>query len=236
VNSSQLLKQVLEHVSETPHLLEINQSRRNVVVCPIPFFGNLESATILTIGVNPSDGEFARTRWPDKISPQALHDRLKNYFNNPCKAHPWFSAWNQAFQELGESLAYEKETAAHTDISPRATIPMNRVKDKLLFKQMLETDIEFLFKAIECGKKVKLIMTGGKVLGEFFIAQWIRKYALKPIMLEPIKKGFGATSFYKLKEFDREITVFSSSVSPGFHFQLLKNVRANREELRKILQ
>jgi hypothetical protein len=235
VNSFELLKQVLKHVSETPDLLGVNRSSYNTI-CPIPFFGNLESATILTVGVNPSDREFAPGRWPDKISPEALHSRLKNYFHNSCKAHSWFFGWNQALREINENFTYDKETVVHTDLSPRATIPMTQARDKSLFRQMLKDDIKFLFETIDCSKKVKLIMTGGKVLREFYISQWIGKYASKPIVLEPIKKGVGATYFYKLKGFGRDVSVFSSGVSPSFHIRLLENVRANRDELRRILK
>jgi len=229
------LKSVLAHVSQTDGNYR-SLYKPSIVTHPIPFFGNLESAIILTVGVNPSNGEFTPDRWPDKISPEDLYIRLKNYFHNPCKAHPWFYGWNQALQQLNEDFTYYKKTVAHTDLSPRATISMTRVHDKLLFKQMLEEDIKFLFKVIECSKNVKLIMTGGKVLREFYIAQWIGKHASKPIVLEPIKKGVGATSFYKLKGFDWDVSVFSSNVSPSCCVRLLENVHANRDELRRILK
>ena len=48
---------------------------------PIPFFGPLEAARVITIGLNPSSGEFASWRlWNSQLSAHDLASRLHNYF------------------------------------------------------------------------------------------------------------------------------------------------------------
>jgi len=36
---------------------------RSLPIVPIPFFGNLETARVLTVGLNPSDGEMRGRNW-----------------------------------------------------------------------------------------------------------------------------------------------------------------------------
>jgi hypothetical protein len=235
VKSFEFLKQVLTHVSNTPELVGANKSPHKVI-CPVPFFGNLESATILTVGVNPSDGEFASSRWPGKISSEALHERLKNYFSNSCPAHQWFDGWKLAFKEIGEIFSYEKESAAHIDLSPRITVPMSRVPDRLLFVKMLESDIRWLFKAIECSRSARLIMVGGKVLQKLYVAKWIGLNTPKKFTFRYIQNGVGLTCFYLLEISERKIPIFSSHVSPTFKQALVQNVYANRNQLRRFLR
>jgi hypothetical protein len=235
VKSFEFLKQVLEHTSETPELIGANESSRKII-CPIPFFGNLDFATILTVGVNPSDGEFTPTRWPHNISLEVLHERLKNYFSHPCPAHKWFDGWKLAFREIGETFSYEKERAAHIDLSPRVTVPMSRVPDRSLFIKMLESDIHWLFKAIECNQNAKLIMVGGKVLRKLYVAKWIGLHAPTKFTFKYINNGVGLTCFYLLETSERKIPIFSSHVSPTFKQALVQNVYTNRNELRRFLR
>jgi hypothetical protein len=73
--------------------------RASVVLHPIPFFGNLESAEVLTIGVNPSSTEFEPWRdWPEqRMTSEDLSNRLLDYFRRPHpKPHPWFADIEEA--------------------------------------------------------------------------------------------------------------------------------------------
>ena len=47
----------------------------NLSVHPIPFFGNIKSARILTVGVNPSNGEFKNRGWPEKLLTYLFNSR-----------------------------------------------------------------------------------------------------------------------------------------------------------------
>jgi hypothetical protein len=93
---------------------------------PIPFFGRLDTAIVLTVGVNPSADEFRADRatiWRGVTSSADLLNRLTSYFESA--PHPWFGPWRSALNLLG--VAYENGTAAHLDLSARATISMQNV-------------------------------------------------------------------------------------------------------------
>ena len=127
---------------------------------PIPFFGNPTSATVVTVGVNPSDGEFAAGRWSNTMAVGDLVARLKTYFEAPQTApHGWFSKWNRALDHAG--VRYEDGTAAHLDLSPRATRPWSQLEDKESFVSMLGEDVSFFFEILRHCRKAKLLMLAG---------------------------------------------------------------------------
>jgi hypothetical protein len=237
VNDVKFLKEVLDFVKKTPELTR-NNLAREAVCYPIPFFGNISSAEVLTVGVNPSNGEFAPPRqiyWPAGMTPNQLLERLRSYFCGAYPPHPWFEGWTESFRELDPRLSYTNGAVAHTDLSPRVTTPMSYIQDPLLFEKMIRTDIKFLFRILFENKKIRLIMTGGQVLGPKYIAQWIRNLAPKPLQLLPSGKGNRATSFYKFVGLGREVGLFSSGVGPTFRDQLIENVSANRDKLLDVL-
>jgi hypothetical protein len=237
MNSLDLLREVLDHVEKTPELTGVNQSPHKIVY-PIPFFGDIESATILTIGVNPSDGEFALPRtqhWPPNLPLNRLHGRLKNYFMGNCPPYYWFNAWIESFKRLDVRYSYKNGTAAHIDLSPRITTRMSCAPNPTIFQHMIEADIKFLFKTIAGNNNLKLIMTGGKVLGQKYIAQWIRTFAPEPIVFQYEGNGFGRTSFYRVNGLGRGVWLFSSSVGPTFKEKLVEHVFTNRDQLLEIL-
>jgi len=237
VNSLHFLKEVLDFVEKTPELTGKN-CVENKTTYPNPFFGNIESAQILTVGVNPSDGESAPSResnWPADMTRDQPHERLKNYFVSRCPHHCWFDGWIESFRKLKPGFSYTDGSVAHKDLSPRVTIPMSRVRDKLIFQKMIGADIEFLFKILFESENIRLVMTGGKVLGDKYVAQWIRNCAPSPLILRPAGKGIGATSLYQFSGLNREVWLFSCGVSPRFREQLLKNVSENRGALIEFL-
>lgn len=75
--------------------------RTNATTHAIPFFGDVESAKALTVGVNPSAGEFINRGWPRTISKEIHTGRLQNYFTNEfVQPHPWFKTWTEALELL----------------------------------------------------------------------------------------------------------------------------------------
>ena len=91
---------------------------------PIPFFGNLDHARFVTVGLNPSSTEFAPWReWGSVSGPAELTFRLVNYFRlaniTLPPPHPWFGEILEACHNLRcpHGLA-----AAHTDYCPWATL------------------------------------------------------------------------------------------------------------------
>jgi hypothetical protein len=55
--------------------------RPGVMTHAVPFFGDVEAAQVLTVGVNPSAGEFVGRAWPGTMTPSALAELLTAYFS-----------------------------------------------------------------------------------------------------------------------------------------------------------
>ena len=92
----ELVRFAVEHVDRTKPRFAALLWHENVH--PIPFFGSLASARVLTFGLNPSAGEFADHRsWPPRLSIEELTSRLVGYFNGlGTPPHRWFNAWSAA--------------------------------------------------------------------------------------------------------------------------------------------
>src|SRR5206468_830017 len=96
----------------------------------------------LTIGVNPSSGEFEDDRWAGISSFKQAEERIVNYFENPHMAsHPWFETWESALNQVDASYYGKRRyLAAHLDLCPRPTLPMSKV-DPERFLEMVITDL-----------------------------------------------------------------------------------------------
>jgi len=93
----------------------------NIPVHPIPFFGVIEKARIITVGLNPSPTEFMEAnRWPKTpLSPHDLARRLVDYFRLPHIApHHWFAELQWSLDVLHCPYRF---AAAHVDVSPWTT-------------------------------------------------------------------------------------------------------------------
>jgi hypothetical protein len=137
---------------------------------PIPFFGKVENAEVLTIGVNPSQGEFAPWRnWPRDLPLPAseLIERLTAYFQGaPAGPHPWFLPWEVTLNRLGWS--YKEGRAAHLDLSPRATMAMSLAASNghgPLFRAMVLQDLGWLFRELRFCSSARVLMVAGQVIG-----------------------------------------------------------------------
>src|SRR5688572_897091 len=108
---------------------------------PIPFFGKLAEADVLTVGVNPSWTEFNYPRWHRNTTDSASRPVLWNYFDL-TDHHRWFLKWEKALNEIHCSYREGKRfLAAHIDLSPRATVAMSKVSDPALFREMVKNDL-----------------------------------------------------------------------------------------------
>lgn len=94
--------------------------RKDIPLHPVPFFGAIQQARVITIGFNPSSTEFdERGRWPQQISADDLAQRLLDYFREPTiTPHHWFADLQQAMMYL--QCPYQL-CAAHVDVSPWTT-------------------------------------------------------------------------------------------------------------------
>jgi len=91
---------------------------------PIPFFGNIESARVITIGLNPAITEFSKNRcWKPSLNGDELTFRLVNYFRLAGICYPpphcWFCDISEFLHIVGCS---QKIAAAHVDLCPWTSI------------------------------------------------------------------------------------------------------------------
>lgn len=97
-----------------------NILRPDIPLHPIPFFGVVANARVITIGLNPSSTEFEEVgRWPNTLTPCELTHRLVNYFRLPgITPHYWFTEPQRAMEFLHCPYYF---AAAHVDVSPWST-------------------------------------------------------------------------------------------------------------------
>jgi hypothetical protein len=143
--------------------------REKVPFHPIPFFGNVSAARIITIGLNPSSGEFEPWRcWPEKLDAQDLTLRLVGYFRHAHpRPHPWFSELQEALSIVNCPYTL---AAAHVDVSPWPTLSPRALKlrpNKIqlldLYRKMLEAEAPQLPNFQERCKSLKLVIIIGKL-------------------------------------------------------------------------
>ncbi len=86
-------------------------------IVPIPFFGSLQTAQVITVGLNPSGGEMRGRNWAGVDTATACA-RLTSYFSSAdFPPHPWFARWERAPNET----PYHGEDRHHPTVSSRQT-------------------------------------------------------------------------------------------------------------------
>jgi len=183
---------------------------------PIPFFGRIDSATVLTVGTNPSSGEFEGNRWPLDADARYVSERLLGYFEAGPPAHPWFDAWRDALRWL--DVSYRSGTAAHVDVSPRATIPMGQIPEIDLFLEMARTDAQWLFRLLSILERPRLVLLAGCVTKKRYIVHFLRECAPSygfRILGEEQHRGPGRVGYHAFESGGRQIAGFFCSVSPS---------------------
>jgi hypothetical protein len=183
---------------------------------PIPFFGRIETATVLTVGVNPSPGEFEDGRWPLDANAHYVSERLLRYFEKGQLTHPWFDAWRDALRQL--DISYESGDAAHVDISPRATIPMGQVSEIDLFLKMVRADTKWLFRLLASLERPRLLLIAGCVTKKLYMVRFLRECAPSYgflVLGKEQESGSGRVGYHAFESSGRQIPAFFCSVSPS---------------------
>jgi phosphoglycolate phosphatase-like HAD superfamily hydrolase len=120
--SSALVNFVQQLQAEENHIREQYGAilRPNIPLHPIPFFGVIENARVVTVGLNPSSTEFIEAgRWPTTLTPCELAQRLVRYFREPeITPHYWFAELQWSLEILHCPYHF---AAAHVDASPWTT-------------------------------------------------------------------------------------------------------------------
>lgn len=237
------IEEVKQEVDATSNRFK-NFMDTSIVIHPIPFFGRVDRAKVLTVGVNPSAGEFAKSRgWPIYTDTETLTQRLLGYFENPTTpSHPWFDVWKKALKSLG--VSYEDGTAAHVDISPRATRSMSQV-DPDGFLEMVRHDVRWLFKLLGSLDSSRLLLMAGCVTKKRYINHFLRECSpQRGWMLsgESQNSGRGRIGYHKLTSRTTECNfpAFFCSVSPSSRNEadkelLIQRVEENRGQLTSLI-
>ena len=203
---------------------------------PIPFFGKLEEAEILTVGLNPSPGEFKNERWPRKpIAAEQLAQRLHDYFaNNLCASYSWFEKWSRACSQLGESFQYQTGRVAHIDLSPRATKVVSQVPRIDVFNEMIHHDLRWLPDLLERAKSARLLLMAGAVNNHKYLIEFLathgRDHDIRVVRLDESRRR--SLGFYELRSRSRCLPVFFSGSGPSARDRgekLAKNISDHRQ-------
>ena len=168
----EVVDEIVSSILESDHFYTNLYSNNYPLRHPISFFGDIENAEILTLGVNPSPTEFKQPtdidpenrNWPSEMSPAQLALRLVNYFRNwNPPPHNWFTALETILRS--ENCSYQFN-AAHIDLSPRATRAMGRFNDAPgHFLNMVRRDANEIFpKILGVAKKAKQIWVRGQMV------------------------------------------------------------------------
>lgn len=128
---------------------------------PIPFFGEIDSAKVLTIGLNPSCTELDDRGWAKEIGPSALAYRLRHYFKLDVAPHQWFKKWSAPLAHM--DVSYQAGSAAHLDICPWATMPMSQVADQARFTQLVQESVSAFERSLLLAKNARLVLMAGSV-------------------------------------------------------------------------
>ena len=100
---------------------------------PIPFFGDIRRAEVLTLALNPADNEFDRREWPRRqiptgFSATALASRMLHYFDLPePEPHPFFEPFMRMLLPVGASYL---TNSAHIDLSSLPTLKPSTMSDE----------------------------------------------------------------------------------------------------------
>lgn len=204
---------------------------------PIPYFGKLEQAGVLTIGLNPSPGEFENGRWPHQtLAPERLADELHNYFCRAVPWHPWFDKWSAAFRQLDETLRYQTGRVAHIDISPRATQIASLVPKPETFAEMLRHDMQWLSALVECAKAARILLVAGTVNQQKYLIEFLAIHGGDNHIR--VERSDGSRrrplGFFELHFRSRSLPAFFSGSGPSARdrgAKLIQNYSDNREEI-----
>lgn len=155
---------------------------------PVVSFGDVRSAWVATLGINPSDSEFMeRGRWlegperrfeslgslglerPEDADPeQVAHivEACYGYFRGPNPYWTWFRPLQKVLSEaLGAS--YLDGSAAHLDLIQWATQPVwGKIADRRTREQLIGADREFLRRQLSHEGVRLVLMNSRRVMTE----------------------------------------------------------------------
>ena len=171
---SRLVDALFEHIWRSPDALA-ELLPPPPVSPPVPFLGRVDTAEVLTVGINPSDSEVRLGHFPEKVTSAEMTRRLLRYFErDEVLSDPRLSAWELALNELG--LSYTDGTAAHIEMSPRTARPLDDC-DPYLFQEMVRYDLPFMFHLLDVLTKPRVLLMAGTVAGAYPLGAFLGEVA-----------------------------------------------------------
>lgn len=162
-----LVESEMAYVAVTDHLYA-DAFKPGVATYPIPFFGDLLRAQVITVGLNPSATEFEDRQWPAGLSAVALTDRLRRYFE--AAAHPWFRAWEEALASFGASY---HRNAAHVDVTPRATLNAGSVAPDVI-ERLARADLGWMVKFLGQVPDLRVVLVAGSLNKHYYLNEFLQ--------------------------------------------------------------
>ena len=180
---------------------------------PIPFFGPLNTASALTVAMNPSADEFRDRGWPLTMTAPDLTARLLGYFRHSAAPHPWFA--KSELPLLPCHLRYGLNLA-HLDIVCRATRTI-KADDGPAFLRLAEQEDDTFFRCLDAAADARLVILTGSLTGRFYLHEYVARrgpssgWTLSPKALRV--PGGPFAGHYRLTKGSRTLPVFFASAS-----------------------
>lgn len=157
--------------------------------CPVPFFGDLSSARIATVGINPSNREFVAedgselTGWQRRFPTLSFFDRnswseidhdhvdaiteacIDYFYRAPYDR--WFKTMERIVQAARASLYVKGGGACHVDLVPYATHQKWGTLGQLERRKLLKISARPLGRLLRESSIETLILNGRAVVSEF---------------------------------------------------------------------
>lgn len=201
-----------DHVKRTASRFAPN-NKPTVVTHPIPFFGDILNARVITVGVNPSATEFNGRGWPAAMSAEALTERLLGYFSR--SPHPWFDRWEAVLANIERSY---RRDAAHVDLSPRATVSQAAAPSPTLFSEMLAADVGQMLRILSLAPNVGVLLMAGAATNALYVNEFVARNVPRPYRLDGTltrPAGPGKVLWHDLVLQRRRLPVYFCSSSPS---------------------
>ena len=157
--------------------------------CPVPFFGHLETARLATVGINPSDREFAATDGTELTGPARRFPTLRSltlrawmdsdedvrqeiasaccgYFDrNPYRG--WFGQLQRLIEPTGLSYYEPGSGACHLDLVPWATRRKWGLLPSTSRASLLYQSRQATARVVTFSPLVMLVLNGREVVRQF---------------------------------------------------------------------
>jgi hypothetical protein len=192
---------------------------------PIPFFGNLVNAHVLTLALNPSETEFRTHRvWPRTLDAPSLTGRLVNYFDlAEAEPHHWFDTCAEALSLIGCSYHCN---AAHLDLFSYPTKFLKKMAEaeRAAFANIVRDSVRSMMCFLRMCKSLKLI-----IVVDYTIPS--QKNAKSCLTFD-----FICTSQHPLASHIKELGAKPPVFRGGSIGGLIQRIRVNRASLRDHLK